>query len=747
VRAGRATGETAGGGHSGREPEAEMAAHAMIEDRRLSKELTLLDVYVIGTGSMLSAGFFLLPGIAAAHTGTSVILAYFLASLLAIPALLSKAELATAMPRAGGVYYFLDRSLGPIVGTVGGLGTWLVLVLKSAFALIGMGAYVALVIDFPREWLAVGLTGLFVLLNLLGARESSGLLRVLVVLVLGFVGVLLLQGVVGLAGGPGDSAFHGHADPFLTEGAEGLVYTIGLVFISFAGPVKVVSISEEVRNPDRNLPLGMFLALLTASAIYVAGVWLMVEVVPAAALHHDYTPVATAGERLFAWMPRPLEVGLVLVPAIAGLAAAGNAGILAASRYPLAMGRDHLIPGFFGRLNRTGTPAVALLVTGALMATVILTLDVESVAKLASTFLLLIFALVNLAVIVMRESRIEAYVPGFRSPGYPWIQLIGLLAPALLIAVLGLEPIVFAIGLVGLCLGWYFFYARDRVVRSGALLHWFERLGQGRFEGLEPELRGILKEKGVRTEDAFDEVVARAFTVDLGPGESFESATRKAAARLSQRLPVSAEHLAEGFLHGTRTGATPVSRGTALPHLRVPGATVPEMVLVRSLTGLTVEVGDQFTDEKRGESLHAIFFLVSPEENPGQHLRLLAGIAGRADDDDFVDTWLSAEDPADFREVLLHEERFMTLHVSDRGPSSVLVGRELRSVEWPKDTLVAVVRRGDEILIPSGALAFAAGDRLSIVGEPEGIREVRSRFTTLAELEIPDFTSGEVDLG
>ena len=85
---------------------------------------------------------------------------------------------------------------------------------------------------------------------------------------------------------------------------------------------------------------------------------------------------------------------------------------------------------------------------------------------------------------------------------------------------------MFAIGLVGVCLGWYFYYARNHVVRSGALLHWFERLGQGRFDGLDPELRGILKEKGVRAEDAFDEVVARAFTLDLG--KESRSRTRRA---------------------------------------------------------------------------------------------------------------------------------------------------------------------------------------------------------------------------
>jgi len=108
--------------------------------KRLKKELGLFDVYAISTGAMFSSGFFLLPGIAAAETGPSVVLAYFLAALLMTPAMLSMAELAAAMPRAGGTYFFLDRTMGPLVGTIGGFGTWLALVLKSAFALIGLGA-------------------------------------------------------------------------------------------------------------------------------------------------------------------------------------------------------------------------------------------------------------------------------------------------------------------------------------------------------------------------------------------------------------------------------------------------------------------------------------------------------------------------------------------------------------------------------------------------------------------------------
>ena len=98
--------------------------------KKLKKELKLVDVYAIAAGTTLSAGFFLLPGLAAQQAGPALVIAYVIAAIPLIPAMLSIVELATAMPRAGGVYYFLDRSLGPLVGTIGGLGTWLALILK-----------------------------------------------------------------------------------------------------------------------------------------------------------------------------------------------------------------------------------------------------------------------------------------------------------------------------------------------------------------------------------------------------------------------------------------------------------------------------------------------------------------------------------------------------------------------------------------------------------------------------------------
>jgi amino acid transporter len=268
---------------------------------RLRKELGLFDVYVLSTGAMISSGIFLLPGIAVALAGPAAVLAYLLAGIMILPAMLSTAELATAMPKAGGTYYFLDRTLGPLVGTVGGVGTWLALVLKSAFALIGMGAYIALVVDLPVVPTALVLTALFTILNVAGAKESSGLLRVLVGGLLVVLVFFILSGLFDVAARTDE--LRDTFTPFLEHGFDGVLATVGLQFISYIGLMKVASLAEEVRDPDRNIPLGMSLALAALFDALVPGRiarWLMVGAAIAA-----FTAMANAGITRPASLPGP----------------------------------------------------------------------------------------------------------------------------------------------------------------------------------------------------------------------------------------------------------------------------------------------------------------------------------------------------------------------------------------------------------------------------------------------------------
>ena len=693
----------------------------MASDSSLQKNLTLYDVYAISTGAMFSSGFFLLPGIAAAETGPSVVLAYFVAGVLILPSMYSMAELSTAMPKAGGTYYFLDRSLGPLAGTVGGLGTWLALVFKSAFALIGMGAYLAIYADVPIKPLAAALTVAFGVLNIVGAKESSWLQRVLVTILVGVLTFYAAQGVVSVWGG--QSAVGGAAGeftPFFTDGVRGFLATIGIVFVSYAGLTKVASVAEEVQNPDRNIPLGMGLSLLTATGIYVIGVAIMVAILPPADLQSDLTPVFTSGEVFFNWLPYTLGPILIVVAAIAAFASTGNAGILSASRYPLAMARDQLLPDGFAKIGRFNTPTRSIVVTVGLMLIIIFALSEEGVAKLASAFQLLIFALLNFAVIVMRESEIPSYAPGYRSPLYPWMQVAGIFIPAFLISEMGTLAIVFTGVVVLLGLGWYFYYASD-IPREGAIFHLFARLGEERYDGLDRELQTILEEKGVGHDTAFDRLVAESDVIHLDDPQPYQAVVEEVSHRLSDALGISTKTLKHGFLEGAPYSAVSVSHGAALPYCRLDGIDGPKMVMVHCQSGICVNLEDEIEELDASEPVYAFFFLVSPKDDEGEHLRTLATLANRTDEKQFLVEWRAATDEQEVKESLLHHERYLTLHLLTGTNTEEFIGRTIAELNLPAGVLVALVRRDGQITVPSRSTTLQEGDRVTIIGNPAGI--------------------------
>jgi len=617
------------------------------------------------------------------------------------------------MPRAGGIYYFLDRSMGPLVGTIGGFGTWIALTLKASFALIGVGAYLG--IFFPRLPI-VPLAAVFALafgtVNLVGAKKSSAFQAYLV------AGLLLL--VLAFSGIGMFAMEARHFSEFLATGSGSLTYTTGLVVVSYMGLTKVASVSEEVKNPDRNIPLGMFLAYGTALVLYVVGTSVMVGVVGSDVLGRnggDLTPVATVAEVLGG------KVGQILmtIAAVLAFSSVANAGILSASRYPLAMSRDHLLPRAFRFLTKRRTPTTSIYLTVGLVLAVVMLLDPTKIAKLAGAFQLMMFGLACLAVIVMRESRIESYDPGYLAPLYPWLQIVGIAAPFWLISQMGWLPVAFTVGLILLGIVWYLRYARQRVNRGGAILHLFERLGRGRSAGLDRELRNILKEKGVRSEDPFDETVARAIILDLDDSYSFDDAVRLVAESVEHRVPGTADELYDEFQQGTAVGATPVTHGVALPHIRKRGLSQAEIVMVRSRSGIIVPP-DEFHVSSGEEVVHALFFLISPDSDPGQHLRILAAIAERVDDEGFMDAWQSAPMEQDLREMLLRDDRFLTIELNRGQKSGAYIGKAISALHIPEGALIALVRRGKDVLIARGTTQLLEGDRLTVIGDPDTIR-------------------------
>jgi Trk K+ transport system NAD-binding subunit len=518
--------------------------------------------------------------------------------------------------------------------------------------------------------------------------------------------------------------------PFFKDGFQGFFGTVGMVFVSYAGLTKVVSVAEEVEDPDTNIPRGMFLSILTAIVVYVTGVYLMTAVLDPNAFMSDLTPVATAGEVFLTWLPGDTGLILVVIAAIAAFASTGNAGIMSASRFPLAMARDKLVHPKFSKLGSYETPVYSIVATTAMMVFLLLVFNVKEVAKLASAFKLLLFGLLNLAVIVMRESQIEEYDPGYKSVLYPWMQIIGMLTSGILILEMGILSLLFTVAITILSIAWYYYYAYSKIDRQGAIFHVTERLGQYKDRGLEHEMRHILQEKGLRDEDPYELVVSQATVCDITDKEtSYQDVVDTACTYLAAKAGISEESLHEAFDTVNNFGAIPIGEGAALNHTRLSTNTDPELVIVRVKHGLKIKpqhYGSLVSEHNEsGEKLYAIFFLVSPEDRSTQHLRFLAHTAEMIDKDGFITSWIEAKDEAELRELLLRNERFVNLSIRTDNRTKEMIDKKIKEISLPGDSLVTIIKRDGHITIPHGNTVIQEGDRLSIVGEPDDIVEIK----------------------
>jgi amino acid transporter/nucleotide-binding universal stress UspA family protein len=421
----------------------------------LERDLGLASVLAISVGAMIGSGIFILPALALEIAGPAVIVAYALAGLLVVPAALSKSEMATAMPEAGGTYIYIERGMGPLLGTVAGVGTWFSLSFKGALALVGGVPYLLLLFDLPLKPVALALAAGLILINLLGAKQT-GRLQVAIV-------VVMLAALGWFAAGSAPSVQSANYAGFFDSGLGGLLAATGLVFVSYAGVTKVASVAEEVEDPGRNIPLGILGSLAFTTVLYVAIVAVLVGVTDPGSVAGSLTPVAVAAEVTLG----QLGVVAVILAAILALVSTANAGILSSSRYPFAMSRDRLAPPSLSTISdRFGTPVTSITLTGGVLLALIAVVPILEIAKLASAFQILVFGLVNLAVVAFREGSAD-YNPAFTSPLYPWLQIFGVISGLLLLTQMGPVALVGAVLIVAGSVGWYVLYVRPRISREG----------------------------------------------------------------------------------------------------------------------------------------------------------------------------------------------------------------------------------------------------------------------------------------
>ncbi|RXK51784.1 amino acid permease [Halorientalis pallida] len=455
-----------------------------MSDQELAKDLGPLAALTIGVGTMIGAGIFVLPGDAIQTSGSLAVVAFLIGGGIALLTALSASELGTAMPKSGGAYYYVNHALGPLFGSIAGWANWLGLAFASAFYMVGFGEYIAAIAGLGSK-VALGplavdtvpllavIGGLFfITVNYVGAKETGRLQNVIVVILVAILTVFTIAGAL-------------RADPANLPEASGygpMMVTTGIIFVSYLGFVQITSVAEEIKDPGRNLPRAVIGSVVLVTAIYA-----LVLIAMSAAVEQGFIAAEQAAGNIVvvsaaSELLGPLGAVAMLFGGLLATASSANASILASSRINFAMGRDRLItPALNDIHDRFATPYRSIAVTGALIVVFIVGSSLvgdDAIVSLSSTasFLhLVIYGLLNLALIVMRTADPADYEPDYIVPLYPFTPILGAITSFALIYFI--EPTIrtLGFGIVAAAVAWYFVYARSRTEKQGILGEYVQR--------------------------------------------------------------------------------------------------------------------------------------------------------------------------------------------------------------------------------------------------------------------------------
>jgi len=446
-----------------------------MSDEELAKDLGPLAALTIGVGTMIGAGIFVLPGEAILRAGSLASVAFVLGGVIAMFTALSASELGTAMPKSGGAYYYVNHALGPLFGSVAGWANWLGLAFASAFYMVGFGRYIARIfglsgsvgvgpvsITFVQVIALVG-GAFFVLINYVGAKETGRLQNVIVVVLVAILAVFTLLGTL-------------LADPANLPPASDVVTTLettGLIFVSYLGFVQITSVAEEIKDPGRNLPRAVIGSVVIVTVIYALVLVLMSAAVPEGFIAAVITsgaenPIAVV--EVGDYLQGAVMAGALLFGGLLATASSANASILASSRINFAMGRDRIVTPALNEIHdRFGTPYRAIGITGGLILVFILAGDITLLSGAASGLHLIIYGLLNIALIVMRYVSPEEYAPDFTVPLFPLLPILGTILSFALLVFVSSDALLLTFGITGAAVLWYLFYARTRTEKQGIL--------------------------------------------------------------------------------------------------------------------------------------------------------------------------------------------------------------------------------------------------------------------------------------
>ncbi|WP_227131928.1 APC family permease [Halorubellus salinus] len=449
-----------------------MAQH---EGRSPSASLGLLDATMVGMGAMIGAGIFVLTGLAADIAGPAAILVFGLNGVVTSFTALSYAELASAIPKSGGGYAFVEEVFRDSIAFQMGWMLWFAYMIAGALYALGFAGNFLEFVHFyweglpsgalagPITWkvlYAVGLVGFLVVLNAVSTAASGGAETVVTIIKIIILVVFSAYGA--------NAVDLSEFEPFFTNGTvNAILPAMGLTFIAFEGYDLIATVTEEVKNPRKNIPRAIFLSLAATIVIYLVVVLVAIGTLGAGGL-------AGAGERGIAeaakgFMPADIPIlqngaSVIAFGAVFSTVSALNAVVLASSRVAFAMGRDRLLPAGIGRIHhRFGTPLIAVVASAVVMLVSVTFVPIRQVGSLSSLFFLLSFVVVNASVIKLRRERPDMRRP-YEMPAYPLPAVAGILGNLVLgYYLVTADPTTAALAFGWLVLGGVAYLALGRV--------------------------------------------------------------------------------------------------------------------------------------------------------------------------------------------------------------------------------------------------------------------------------------------
>ncbi|MCG6988864.1 MAG: amino acid permease [Gemmatimonadetes bacterium] len=527
---------------------------------RLSREMRLTDITMIGVGAMIGAGIFVLTGIAAGVAGPALLITFALNGFVALLTAMAYAELGSSFHDAGGGYLWVKTALPDPNGFLSGWMSWFAHAVACSLYALGFGAYFRLVLTAAgapqihlgfmtlEKWLAVVVCVLFAYINFRGASETGKagnvitVAKVIIILAFGAVGVVVMLR---------RPDWHAAFQPMLSNGWGGVFAAMGLTFIAFEGYEIIAQTSEEVENPKKNVPRATFLSLLIVVPIY-----LLVALVAVGAVH------APAGMSVTEYLGKEKETALVsvadqfiagggvviLIGGLLSTLSALNATIYSSSRVAFAMARDANLPQLLGQVHaRRATPHYAILFSTVLIVFMAVALPIESVAAASDIMFLLLFVQVNIAVMRLRKTRPDLD-RGFRIPFMPVIPVLAIGTMLFLtVFLVGHYPLsLVATGawvVVGAFL--YYGYARDHEAAFVERAAWMERIERKEYRVLvalaAPDSMESLMEVGLAIAKRHAGELVAVTVVEVPEGESL-MVGRKGVRALEPQLQRAVEY-------------------------------------------------------------------------------------------------------------------------------------------------------------------------------------------------------------